>query len=119
MASGREMISTSPSTSTQSPEKLSVDAHHEAHRRRRVHRGGDRGQLGAAVLAGRRQHRPVVPAEELPGLLRWHGSGAVQPEAAAELVLVHNRGGGTMGQAMLIGQPMSSFFTAQERRPRL
>src|SRR5580700_12250831 len=46
-------------------------------------------------------------------------SGAEQPASALHLVLVHDRAGIAMRQAMLVGEPVGTFVTAQERGARL
>ena len=88
MASGSEMISALPSSWTHGPKKASVNTQSEASGLRRrflvltaVSRvlmitrpassiaAGDRGHLRPSIGPGGRQHRPVVRAEELPGLV--------------------------------------------------
>src|SRR5580704_154566 len=43
-------------------------------------------------------------------------SGAVEPDAPAVLVLVHDGAGVAVGEPMLVGQPVRALFAAQEGR---
>src|SRR5205807_2224769 len=45
-------------------------------------------------------------------------SGTVQPDPPLPLVLVHDRAGVAMRQAMLVRQPVRALIAAQERRSR-
>ena len=56
--------------------------------------------------------------QELPGAVQVHLAAAA-PEPALYLVLVHDGPGVAVGQAMLVGQPVSTFLAAGERRSGL
>jgi hypothetical protein len=45
-------------------------------------------------------------------------SGSVETQAPAHLVLVHDRVGVPAGDARVVGEPMGSFFAAEERGTR-
>ena len=104
---------------------------------RRVHHGARRVPRPLPLAAQRRhgwhtadRHRLDWPEREASATRHPHraradasrggidGSGAVEAQAPAHLVLVHDRVGVPAGDARVVGEPMSSLFAAEERGTR-
>src|SRR5690348_4437766 len=132
MASGREITSAFPSTWTHSPKNVSVKTHSEACGRRR------RFLVLTAVSLVLISTRPWPSTVHVTGdncgmpsdrdvarTARWWArrksaarpvstSGAEEPGAPAQFVLVHDGAGVAVGEPMLVGQPVRTLFAAEE-----
>src|ERR1700751_3206526 len=132
MASGRWTISAVPSTCIHSPKKPSFSTHSEAR--------GSRARFLAFIAVSLVLTRirpsastPAVtgdswgrPSVRVVASTAWWwtrrnslaccgSTSEVQSDAALYLVLVHDRAGVAVRQAVLVGQPVSTFGTPKER----